>query len=138
MAVEGVHLIREAALRRLAWHKEQGHRCILISASIDVYLHPWAIDAGFDDVLGTQLEFDDEGVFTGRFAIEPCWGRAKVRRLESHLGALSDYTMYAYGDSRGDVDLLTVADHGFLVRGEFELGTRPHEPPPAERGLGQG
>jgi len=126
MAVEGVHLIRKAGLRRLAWHKQQGHRCILISASIDVYLDPWATDAGFDDVLGTQLELDDEGVFTGRFAVEPCWGRAKLRRLESHLGSLSDYTVFAYGNGRGDRDLLAVADHGFLVRGEFELMTRPH------------
>lgn len=131
MAVEGVHLIRKAGLRRLAWHKQQGHRCILISAAIDVYLDPWAIDAGFDDVLGTQLELDDEGVFTGRFAVEPCWGRAKLRRLESVLGSLSDYTVFAYGNGRGDKDLLAVADHGFLVRGKFELRTWESEPPVA-------
>ena len=121
MAIEGASLIKQAGLRRLAWHKSQGHRCILISASIDVYLDAWATDAGFDDVLGTQLELDYKGVFTGRFAMEPCWGRAKVRRLESHLGSLADYTVFAYGDSRGDKDLLAAADHGFLVRGEFEF-----------------
>lgn len=121
MVIEGVRLVRQAGLRRLAWHKQQGHRCILISASIDVYLDPWATDAGFDDVLGTQLELDDKGVLTGRFAMEPCWGRAKVRRLESHLGSLADYTVFAYGDSRGDKELLAVADHGFLVRGDFEF-----------------
>jgi HAD superfamily hydrolase (TIGR01490 family) len=124
MAIEGAHLVRKAGLRRLAWHKQQGHRCLLVSASIDVYLGPWGIDAGFDDVLGTRLELDDQGVLTGRFAGEPCWGSAKVRRLQSHLGALSDYTVFAYGNGRGDRDLLALADHGFLVQGEFEI-SRP-------------
>ena len=82
-------------------------------------------------MLGTQLELDDEGVFTGRFAVEPCWGRAKLRRLESVLGSLSDYTVFAYGNGRGDKDLLAVADHGFLVRGKFELRTWESEPPVA-------
>jgi phosphatidylglycerophosphatase C len=113
--------VRPAGLARLRWHREQGHCCVLISASIDLYLEPWGRRVGFDHVLGTSLEFDETGAFTGRFATESCWGRAKVRRLSSHFGSLGDYTLYAYGDSAGDRALLTIADHGFLVRGDFEL-----------------
>lgn len=113
--------LRPAGLDRLRWHRHQGHSCVLMSASIDLYLEPWGKEVGFDHVLGTSLEFDQTGAFTGRFATEPCWGRAKVRRLSSQFGALRDYTLYVYGDSAGDRDLLAIADRGFLVRGDFEL-----------------
>jgi HAD superfamily hydrolase (TIGR01490 family) len=113
--------VRPASLDRLQWHKQQGHGCVLISASVDVYLEPWGKAVGFDHVIGTTLELDDEGVLTGRLASEPCWGGAKVDRLQSHLGSLEDYTVYAYGDSAGDRELLAVADHGFMVQGDFEL-----------------
>jgi HAD superfamily hydrolase (TIGR01490 family) len=113
--------VRSAGLDRLRWHKQQGHCCVLISASVDVYLEPWGRAVGFDHVIGTTLELDQGGVLTGRLASEPCWGGAKVRRLRSHFGSLEDYTVYAYGDSAGDLELLAAADHGFMVRGNFEL-----------------
>jgi len=118
---EMARIVRPASLERLQWHKQQGHSCVLISASVDVYLEPWGKAVGFDHVIGTTLELDDEGVLTGRLASEPCWGGAKVDRLRSYVGSLEDYTVYAYGDSAGDRELLAAADHGFIVRGDFEL-----------------
>ena len=41
-------LERTDGMNRLCWHKEQGDVCILVSASLDVYLEPWARNAGFD------------------------------------------------------------------------------------------
>ena len=113
--------IRSAGLDRLEWHKRQGHCCVLISASIDVYLYPWGKKVGFDHVMGTELELDDGNVITGRFAVEPCWGGAKVRRLLNQFGPREGYTLYVYGEGAGDRDLIAIADHGFLVRGDFEL-----------------
>ncbi len=109
-------LIRPEALRRFAWHKQQGHRCIVISASLELYVQPWAIKAGFDDVIATRLETLEDGRITGDLAGENCFGIEKVRRLEALLGDRSAYTLYAYGDSRGDRELLSVADHAFYRR----------------------
>ena len=119
--LEIARFLRPAGLERLSWHKRQGHRCVLISASIDVYLYPWGKKVGFDHVMGTELELDDGNIFTGRFAVEPCWGSAKVRRLLDQFGPREEYTLYVYGDSAGDRDLIAIAEHGFLVRGDFEL-----------------
>ena len=113
--------VRPAGLDRLEWHKRRGHCCVLISASIDVYLYPWGKKVGFDHVMGTELELDDRNTFTGGFAVEPCWGSAKVRRLLNQFGPREGYMLYVYGDSAGDRDLIAIADHGFLVRGDFEL-----------------
>ncbi len=106
-------LIRPEAARRFAWHKQQGHRCIVISASLEIYVRPWALSKGFDDVLATQLETRADGSVSGNLLGENCFGSEKVKRLDALLGARSSYILYAYGDSRGDKELLSVADHAY-------------------------
>lgn len=109
-------LIRQEALRRLGWHKRHGHRCVVISASLELYVKPWAISAGFDDVIATHIEILPDGRTTGRLAGPNCFGIEKVRQLEALLGGRSRYTLYAYGDSRGDKELLAAADHGYYQK----------------------
>lgn len=107
------YLVRSKALVRLHWHKEKRHRCILISASLDIYLSPWAKLMGFDDLICSSLEIDAEGKVTGKLNGENCRGEEKIRRLEALLGPRKDYILYAYGDSNGDKELLAYADHGY-------------------------
>jgi len=106
-------LLRHEAMQRLEWHKQHGHRCVVISASLELYLQPWAIKAGFDDVIATQLETRDDGRVTGKLSGANCYGIEKVRRLETLLGERTGYSLYAYGDSRGDKELLSFADHPY-------------------------
>ncbi len=106
-------LMRAEAMQRLAWHKQQGHRCVAISASMELYVRPWAIAAGFDDVLATHLELRIDGTTSGKLEGENCYGIEKVRRLEALLGKRDGYILYAYGDSRGDRELLATADFGY-------------------------
>jgi len=97
---------------RLQWHLEQGHRCIIVSASIDIYLEPWAESFGVHDVICSRLA-SPNGFVTGKLMGANCWGPEKVRRLEEEFGNLEDYNLFAYGDSRGDRELLAAADHPF-------------------------
>lgn len=105
--------IKPEALARIRWHMDQGHRCILISASIDTYLEPWAKSVGFSDVLASRLAVDVSGRVSGKLEGLNCREKEKVRRLQQLLGPLDAYQIYAYGDSRGDKDLLEAADHSF-------------------------
>ena len=100
-------------MQRLAWHRQQGHRCVVISASLELYLRPWASTVGFDEVLGSRLEVLDNGRTSGKLLGENCFGPEKMRRLEALLGPREGYTLYAYGDSRGDKELLSAADYAF-------------------------
>jgi len=109
-------LIRPEAIRRFDWHKRQGHRCVVISASLELYVKPWALKTGFDDVLASRLETREDGRITGNLSGGNCFGIEKVRRLEALLGARSGYTLYAYGDSQGDKELLAAADHAYYRR----------------------
>lgn len=101
------------AISCFGWHKRQGHRCIVISASLELYVRPWAERLGFDDVIASTLETNDHGGITGKLLGGNCFGSEKVRRMEAMLGPKSGYTLYAYGDSRGDKELLSCADYAY-------------------------
>lgn len=117
-------MIRPSARQRLAWHQKQGHRCVLISATLDIYLIPWAKQEGFHDVLSSKLEANSSGVVTGRLEGLNCWGAEKTRRLQETFGPQKgNYILYAYGDSRGDWELLAAANYPFS--GIPEEGDRP-------------
>ncbi|NEQ30843.1 MAG: HAD-IB family hydrolase [Leptolyngbya sp. SIO4C5] len=101
-------LLRSEAMQRLAWHQQQGHRLILVSASLEAYLRPWAKSMAFDQVIGTRLETRSDRL-TGRIQGKNCYGPEKVRRLKAAIDNLEDYVLYAYGDSKGDRELLAIA-----------------------------
>lgn len=107
------HLIRPEAKKRIQWHQQQGHRCILVSAAIDVYLNPWGRHFKFQDVISSRLKITKEGMVTGELSGLNCWGPEKLRRLNELLGPRENYILYAYGDSRGDQELLAAADYPF-------------------------
>lgn len=105
--------LKPEALERLAWHQSQGHRCLLVSASLEFYLKPWAMRHGFEEVLGSRLEVTPTGVVTGRLIGLNCWGPEKERRLLGYLSSIEYTQLYVYGDSRGDQEILALADYPF-------------------------
>ena len=107
--------IKSAALARLRWHQQQGHRCVIVSASLECYLLPWATTIGAAEVIGSRLVAVND-VYTGELDGANCYGTEKVRRLTALLGQRDDYTLYAYGDSRGDRELLALADFSYYRR----------------------
>jgi phosphatidylglycerophosphatase C len=121
---------RADVLDRVRWHRDAGHEIVLVSASLTTYLDPLAPRLGFDTVLATTLEVAPDGRLTGRRAGLNCRGAEKVARLDAWLAG-SACTLWAYGDSSGDDELLARADRPARVgRGNRSVG-RTH--PPAER-----
>ena len=106
-------MIKPEAQKKLDWHRKQNHRCILISASIDTYLIPWYKQAGFSDLICSRLDTTPSDMVTGSLKGLNCWGPEKTRRLNELLAKENHYTLYAYGDSRGDRELLAAADFAF-------------------------
>lgn len=104
-------LVRPAALDRMRWHFCEGHRVIIATASLEAYVRPWAVRNGIDDVVGTRLQVDGNGLLTGRLEGRNCFGPEKLDRLTSLLGDLGSLVVYAYGDGRGDRELLSLATY---------------------------
>jgi HAD superfamily hydrolase (TIGR01490 family) len=104
--------VRRMALDKIRWHQARGDRVIVVSGSLDVYLQPWCAAIGVE-VICTELTAKN-GVLTGRYRQGDCTGRRKTDRLHERV-RLSDYeTIYAYGDSAEDTELLSVAHRRFL------------------------
>lgn len=105
-------LIKPKALNRLNWHLTQGHQCVLVSANLDLYLEPWAKNIGFHHCLTSVCE-TVQGKLTGRLKGQNCRGPEKTKRLIELFGNRDKYLLYAYGDSTGDKEMLSMADYPF-------------------------
>lgn len=71
--------LRRAALQRIEWHKSQGDEIVVVSGSLDVYLHPWC-EAHRVACICTTLE-ERRGRLTGGYMSGDCCGAEKVRRI---------------------------------------------------------
>jgi phosphatidylglycerophosphatase C len=102
--------LRPNVRERLAWHQREGHEVLIVSATLDVYLDEVARRLDVAHLLCTVLEVDDTGRCTGRLAGGNCRGPEKAERLRAYLGDAT-VTVWAYGDSAGDAEMLAIADH---------------------------
>ena len=102
--------INKEAYKKLIFHKEKGDQVILCSASLDMLLIPLAeyLDV---DLISTKLEkFQD--LWTSKIKGEICNGLEKIESLKRELKEKIDINeIEAYGDSRGDKELLEFADY---------------------------
>ena len=114
-AEESQHLLRPKGITLLHEALVAGAQIFIVSASIDNWVRPF-----FDirnlkgvQVLGTQIEVED-GKLTGRFKSNNCYGKEKVHRIAEALKSFerSEYEIEAFGDSRGDKEMLAFADKG--------------------------
>lgn len=104
-------IIRKDALFRICWHQNQGDRVVIVSATFLCYLLPLAQRLEVE-CIATELGFQN-GVVTGRFATPNCYGIEKVKRIKQQYN-LDDYRkIYAYGDSKGDKEMLEIATQRF-------------------------
>lgn len=110
-------LLRPSTLKRLHAHVQAGDDCVLVSASLDLYLAPWASQHGFSAVLCSSLETDDQQRITGALTPRNCFGEEKVRRIQHWLAGREPTHITAYGDSRGDRDMLALADTAHWIKG---------------------
>lgn len=107
--------LRPDVRERLEWHRKQGHRVVVVSASPECYVRPAAALLGADAALATRLAVGGD-LLTGRYEGKNCRGAEKYARLmgwirSQGLGAAQP-VLWAYGNSRGDRRLLDAADHG--------------------------
>jgi HAD superfamily hydrolase (TIGR01490 family) len=108
-------IMRPCVMEKFVWHQGQGHTCVIVSAGISPYIAAWGKAKGFAKVIASELAFDEEGRCNGKLLGKNCWGEEKVVRLQETFGSKERYFLYAYGDSRGDKELLSYADEGCLL-----------------------
>jgi fatty acyl-CoA reductase len=105
-----------AAGEAIAWHRQQGHRIVLLTGTLDFIVAPLAEHLGVTDVIAAQLEFQG-GRATGRLAGPPLGGPEKARQAQlfAERNGLDLGASFAYGDSRSDAPLLALVGHPVAV-----------------------
>ncbi len=108
-------LIRPDALNCWREWGARGATRLIVTASPDILVAPFAEMLGAEGLIGTRLKFDERGRLTGRLDGLNCRGPQKVARLREFLGG--EFRLdAAYGDTSGDREMLDVADApGFRV-----------------------
>ena len=105
-AASSSHLLRPNAIEAINHAIKEGSEVLIVSASIDNWVQPFFPQ---EKVVGTQIEVID-GKLTGQFLSKNCYGQEKVNRILSLYPNRQDYHLTAYGDSRGDKEMLAFAD----------------------------
>ncbi len=100
---------------RAAWvrHRAEGFRLAIVTASPEDIVAPFARGLGADVLIGTRLKTDSEGRLTGDLDGPNCRGPEKVRRLRQVFGP-DMHLAEAYGDTRGDREMLAAAALGHM------------------------
>jgi len=102
-------LIRPGALMELEQRKKDPESLYICSASITPYLRAWGERENIHNILATELEVVD-GVCTGRIKGWNVWGPGKIRRILAEFSPRSVKINHAYGDTRGDKEMLHAAN----------------------------
>lgn len=106
-------LLRPDALKVWRRYRQEGVRLVIVTASPEIIVAPFARGLGADLLLGTRLAFDEYGRAAGGFVGANCRGQEKVNRLREVFGP--DVRLAAaYGDTSGDKEMLTLAEDRFM------------------------
>lgn len=100
-------LIRPKALQKIEEHRAAGDEIYLVTASSAAWIQSWANTVGIT-ILGTQWAVAD-GKITGRIDGINCYGIEKVNRIKRAIDLSKFGTIVAYGDTRGDREMLALA-----------------------------
>ena len=118
--------ISDMARMLVEGHRAAGDELLVISSTNEFIITPICKIFGIDNVIGTQLETDADGNYTGNYTGIPSLKEGKITRLHQWLAArgkdLGDYgKVYFYSDSKNDLPLLRAVDEPVAANPDAEL-----------------
>lgn len=110
---------------KIDWHKDQGHRVVIISASIKEIVGPIARHLGLgEDYLSTRLAVQNNH-YTGELDGPLCYGPGKVHWAKTWAAQnkldFPESVGYFYTDSSSDLPLLEMVAHPVAVNPSRKL-----------------
>ena len=106
--------LRTDIIQRVKECQENGDLIIIITASMENKVIPFALKLGIPHLLGTTIETKD-GIITGNFSSLNCFGMEKVNRLVQLFPNRNMYHITLYSDSKQDEPLMNFCDGGYYI-----------------------
>ncbi|HKP31383.1 MAG TPA: HAD-IB family hydrolase [Chitinophagaceae bacterium] len=104
-------LIRKKALHEFELLQEKGATIVIVSASAEDWIRPWADPLGVA-VVATKLQVVN-GKITGRIKGKNCRDKEKVDRINQAYDLSEWDEIYGYGDTKSDKPMLELATFVF-------------------------
>lgn len=104
-------LLRKKGIHEITNHLKNGNKVVIVSASPENWIRPWA-DPQKIEVIATRLKFRNDQLI-GIEGIN-CNGEEKVRRIRETFNLNEYEEVIAYGDTKGDLPMLTLAHKKFF------------------------
>jgi phosphatidylglycerophosphatase C len=105
-------LLCPEAIQEIEFHKNSGTKIVVVTASFSIWVKPWC-DLNQFDLIATECDIRN-GRLTGLIKGKNCHGTEKVRRIKEKFDLGKFDQIYAYGDSRADLEMLNLADIKYL------------------------
>ncbi|PZR31038.1 HAD-IB family hydrolase [Caulobacter segnis] len=108
-------LLRPDAVAVWRSWRAKGARIVIVTASPEITVAPFARGLGADLLIGTRLTCSEDGRILGGLDGANCRAMEKVVRLQETFGP-DVHLAAAYGDTSGDTEMLAIADEkGYRV-----------------------
>ena len=101
-------IIRPEAQEKINWHRRNGHDVAIVTATTKYYLKEWCNKQKIK-LIATEMETEN-GKITGNIKGKICYGEEKARRIREEYNLSKYDCIYAYGNSRGDLPMLNLAN----------------------------
>jgi len=103
----------------------------IVTATNRFITQPIASELGVENLLATDIEEDEQGVFSGKPRGEPTFREGKIQRVKDWLAErgtrLADYESWFYSDSLNDLPLLELVTHPVAVDPDPTLRSKAAE-----------
>ena len=115
--------VPQAALDRLAWHRDQGHRCILVTATVAPMAEAMGKQLGMDAVYGCgpaarsgRLSGSEKG-----WSVPRRKGKVPVVKADAEANGHDLAQCWAYGNTHADSWFMRECGHAIAVNSEGAL-----------------
>ena len=111
-------ILNPEGYRELRRHLDEGTPIYIVSASMENWIKPWAQKEGDIKLIATIPETDESNKLTGRFLTKNCYGKEKLSRIREMCSDIDSYDVWAYGDSKGDEEILRFSKHPHIIKNQ--------------------
>lgn len=108
------NLLNSEIIELINSEKQKGNHITIITSNIQVFVNPIKKILPVNDVFATKVEVSDK-IIGGKILGENCSGKVKADILNKCKQKYNPEKVIAYGDSKGDYDMLNFADEGYLL-----------------------
>lgn len=115
--------VRPGAASAIEKHRRKGELCVMLTSSPQIIPNFVGKYLRMDAVLSTQLEWDQDRIFTGNLLSEVCFAEGKVTAAKAFCAKKSIplEACFFYTDSATDLPLLEAVGHPICVEPDPRL-----------------